>query len=187
MIRKMARRQTGAVLRRGGSRQQVMREWEDEQDARNMYGITPPVSIWGDQDDPDLDDFESESNSNFMPRVSLLNSTNGLESLRKLVHGHEQEQSLMTVQEESPTSANFAMNKKGNRNGCETYASTTPSANSTRKPAARSKQKLDQNDSSYWQRRPEGYFAAVQTKRNNPRLPQDGYSTHSINIDSNEE
>jgi hypothetical protein len=89
--RTMARRRSAAVMQKQNS-VRVLREWEEEEDVRDMYDVTPPVSFWDFDDDDDLD-FEADMQT--MPRASLLNRSRGLKSLRHLVAGHDSEKTNM--------------------------------------------------------------------------------------------
>jgi hypothetical protein len=60
---------------------QLRQEWTDEEQVRNLYGYEPPVQV--DLND-DADDNEP-SDFKFLPRISLLNRSTRLQSLRNLL------------------------------------------------------------------------------------------------------
>jgi hypothetical protein len=75
----------------------LLQEWEDEEDVRDMYDITPPVSVKDFDDEADL-----ESDMYTMPRASVLNQSRGINSLRSLVARHDSEKMNMElIKEES--------------------------------------------------------------------------------------
>jgi hypothetical protein len=90
--RTMARRRSASVMQKQNSLR-VVREWVEEEDVRDMYDVTPPVSCWDFDDDDDDPDFESDMHT--MPRASLLNRSRGLKSLRGLVSGHDSDRASM--------------------------------------------------------------------------------------------
>jgi hypothetical protein len=108
--RKMARRWSAEVMQRRSSRK-LLQEWEQEEDVRDMYDITPPVPL-EDYDDPD-DDLDLESDVYTMPRASVLNQSRGIHSLRTLVARHDSEKmNLEQIKEESSPSKDLVVEER---------------------------------------------------------------------------
>jgi hypothetical protein len=120
-IRKMARRRSAAVMQKQSSLR-VVKEWEEETAVRDMYDITPPVSLWDFDDDPDF-----ESDINTMPRASFLNRSHGLRCLRTLVAGHDSgKMNMEQIKEESSPSTDLVM--EGSREEYDEFDSNTNSS-----------------------------------------------------------
>jgi hypothetical protein len=121
-IREMARRRSAAVMQKQSSLKVLQDEWEEEEDVRDMYDITPPVSLWDFDNDPDF-----ESDMHTMPRASLLNRRRGLGSLRTLVARHDSgKMNMEQIEEESSPSANLVMEESSEK--CDIFDSNTNSS-----------------------------------------------------------
>jgi hypothetical protein len=132
--RKMARRWSAEVMQRRSSLK-LLREWEEEEDVRDMYDITPPDSPKDFDDDPDL-----ESDMHTMPRASVLNQSRGINSLRTLVARHDSEKMNMEqIKEESSASTDLAM-----KGGGEEYDASDSDSNSN--PSTDEELGLDDED-----------------------------------------
>jgi hypothetical protein len=119
--RKMARRRSAEVMQRRSS-QRLLQEWEEEEDVRDMYDITPPVSLKDFDDDTD-----SESDMVTMPRASVLNQSRGINSLRTLVARHDSEKMNMEqIKEEASPSTDLVM-----EGGGEEYDASDSNTNSS--------------------------------------------------------